>query len=217
MHTHQQAVVSKSAQQPHPLAHTSISHNLLLPSLQDPNIGPNIPGMMEVVLGAFASTDNPDLRDYSHSMFGNVAKALGEAFGPWLQRTVPLAFASCEQEDGAFGSEGESDGEQADADGDGEDSSSEDEDGRGHFNVRTGELRLARDCGWLALPGTGCVGPLKWKMRWHATAAQLKELSRQLRTTCLRNMLLQSATVVTLSLNPPAPLAPAPVPCRCNG
>lgn len=104
---------------------------------QDPDIGPNIPGMMEFVLSAFTSTDNNDLRDYSHSMFGNISKALGEGFGPWLQRTVPLAFASCEQEDGAFGSEGESEGEQAeDEDG----SSSEDEDGRGHFNVRTGEL-----------------------------------------------------------------------------
>jgi hypothetical protein len=93
--------------------------------------------MMEVVLSAFTSTDNNDLRDYSHSMFGNISKALGEGFGPWLQRTVPLAFASCEQEDGAFGSEGESEGEEAE-DEDGR--SSEDEDRRGHFNVRTGEL-----------------------------------------------------------------------------
>lgn len=105
---------------------------------QDPNIGPNIPGMVEVVLSAFTSTDSPDLRDYSHSMFGNVAKALGEGFAPWLPRVVPLAVASCEQEDGAFGSEGESEGEEAAEEG-GEDSSSEDEDGRGHFNVRTGE------------------------------------------------------------------------------
>lgn len=109
---------------------------------QDPNIGPNIPGMVEVVLSAFTSTDSPDLRDYSHSMFGNVAKALGEGFAPWLPRVVPLAFASCEQEDGAFGSEGESDGDEADEEG-GEDSSSEDEDGRGHFNVRTGALQPA--------------------------------------------------------------------------
>lgn len=105
---------------------------------QDPSIGPNIPGMMDVVLGAFESSDSPDLRDYSHSMFGNVAKALGEAFTPWLTRVVPLAVASCEQGDGAFGSDGGSEGEEADDEG-GDDSSSDDEDGRGHFNVRTGK------------------------------------------------------------------------------
>jgi hypothetical protein len=107
--------------------------------VQDPNIGPHVPAMLEAVLSAFTTTDNADLRDYSHSMFGSVAKALGEGFAPWLQRVVPLAFASCEQEDGVFADDGESD----DVDGavaeDGEDSSDESEDGRGHFNVRTGE------------------------------------------------------------------------------
>lgn len=116
---------------------------------QDPHIGPNIPGMMEVVLQGYSSSDSPDLRDYSHSMFGHVAKALGDGFSPWLQHVVPLAFASCAQEDGAFGRDGDGDDndeEEADEDGDGDDegvddgsSSSEDEDGRGHFNVRTGE------------------------------------------------------------------------------
>jgi hypothetical protein len=106
---------------------------------QDPHIGPNIPGMMDVVLVAFESSDSPDLRDYSHSMFGNVAKALGEGFTPWLQRVMPLAVASCEQEDGTFGSDGGSEGDEADDEG-GDESSSEDEDGRGHFNVRTGKL-----------------------------------------------------------------------------
>jgi len=126
---------------------------------QDPHIGPNIPGMMDVVLQGFSSSDSPDLRDYSHSMFGHVAKALGEAFAPWLPRVVPLAFTSCEQEDGAFGSEdegGEGDGgDQADEDGDGGEDSSDGEDGRGHFNVRTGECLLALT-GWQRCQGRAC-------------------------------------------------------------
>lgn len=111
---------------------------------QDPHLGPSIPSMVEAVLMGFTTTDSPDLRDYSHTMFANVAKALGEGFEPWLSRVVPLAVQSCEQEDCDFGSEG-SDDEDSEADDDcGDyDSSSESEDGRGHFNVRTGEAGVA--------------------------------------------------------------------------
>jgi hypothetical protein len=105
---------------------------------QDPHLGPSIPSMVEAVLVGYVSTDSPDLRDYSHTMLANVAKALGEGFAPWLQRVVPLAVASCEQEDCTLGDGGSGDDSEADVDG-GDDSSSDSEDGRGHFNVRTGE------------------------------------------------------------------------------
>lgn len=109
---------------------------------QDPDLGPSIPSMVEAVLMGFTTTDSPDLRDYSHTMFANVAKALGEGFAPWLSCVVPLAVQSCEQEDCTFGSEGaddDDDGSKEDDDCGEDDSSDEGEDGRGHFNVRTGE------------------------------------------------------------------------------
>jgi hypothetical protein len=113
--------------------------------------------MVEAVLSAFTTTDNADLRDYSHSMFGSVAKALGEGFAPWLQRVVPLALASCEQEDGVFADDRESDdADEAVAEG-GQDSSDESEDGRGHFNVRTGECCWRR-CLQLTVPADTCRG-----------------------------------------------------------
>lgn len=129
---------------------------------QDPHLGPSIPSMVEAVLMGFTTTDSPDLRDYSHTMFANVAKALGEGFEPWLSRVVPLAVQSCEQEDCDFGSEEGSDGDASEADDDdcGEfDSSSEGEDGRGHFNVRTGECSEGLHCKGVELVAQQAAAP----------------------------------------------------------
>jgi hypothetical protein len=72
-------------------------------------------------------------------MFGNVARALGEDFAPYLGHVVGLAFASCRQEDGAEIVGDDS----SDSDGDeelGSDESSDDEGGGRRLNVRTGGL-----------------------------------------------------------------------------
>lgn len=102
---------------------------------EDPVISPHINGMMEVALQGFSATDSPDLRDHSHSMFANIAKALGDKFAGWLPRVVPLAFESCKQEDGQVGDAESS--EEEDEDLISEDESDEEAGGR-HFNVRTG-------------------------------------------------------------------------------
>jgi hypothetical protein len=80
-------------------------------------------------------------------MLGHVAKVLGDGFVPWLPRVVPLAVTSCEQEDGAFGDEGDDDeprSSQGDADLDGD--SDDSDDSHGHFNVRTGRFCARVDC-----------------------------------------------------------------------
>jgi hypothetical protein len=89
----------------------------------------------------YAAADSSELREYSHTMFGNVAKALGEEFAPYLGHVVGLAFASCRQEDGAeFVGD---DSSESDGDEDlGSDESSDEEGGGRHFNVRTGGLCL---------------------------------------------------------------------------
>ncbi|KAF8069426.1 IPO4 [Scenedesmus sp. PABB004] len=102
----------------------------------DAVVGPHVGAMLELVLAGFAATDSPDLRDYSHAMFANVAKALGEGFAPWLPRVVPLAFASCAAEDGQADAGGGTDGASEGSD-DSDDSDDSDGGGRA-FNVRTG-------------------------------------------------------------------------------
>uniref|UniRef100_A0A383W429 Importin N-terminal domain-containing protein n=1 Tax=Tetradesmus obliquus TaxID=3088 RepID=A0A383W429_TETOB len=106
---------------------------------KDPVIGPHIAPMMEAVLAGYAAADSSELREYSHTMFGNVARALGEDFAPYLGHVVGLAYASCRQEDGA-----ELVGDvSSESDGDedlGSDESSDDEGGGRNFNVRTGVM-----------------------------------------------------------------------------
>lgn len=121
---------------------------------EDPVISPHINGMMEVALQGFSGTDSPDLRDHSHSMFANIAKALGENFAAWLPRVVPLAFESCKQEDGQVGDavSSEDDDEELLS----EDESDEEAGGR-HFNVRTGEARCSCNTG-AYVARVGCPG-----------------------------------------------------------
>eukprot|EP00882_Tetradesmus_deserticola_P014858 GHRQ01015811.1.p1 GENE.GHRQ01015811.1~~GHRQ01015811.1.p1 ORF type:complete len:546 (+),score=193.28 GHRQ01015811.1:112-1749(+) len=106
---------------------------------KDPVIGPHIAPMMQAVLAGYAAADSSEIREYSHTMFGNVARALGEEFAPYLGHVVGLAFTSCRQEDGAEFVGDDS----SDSDGDEElcsDGSSDDEGGGRHFNVRTGVM-----------------------------------------------------------------------------
>ncbi|GAX82443.1 hypothetical protein CEUSTIGMA_g9871.t1 [Chlamydomonas eustigma] len=89
-----------------------------------------------------------ELREYSHIMFGCVAQALGQDFGPYLQYVVPLALQSCSMDDGVFEKEGE-EGEIGGTGvkgtgplGDFTDDEGDDETGAGgrSFNVRTGVM-----------------------------------------------------------------------------
>eukprot|EP00878_Enallax_costatus_P019883 GHUV01020993.1.p1 GENE.GHUV01020993.1~~GHUV01020993.1.p1 ORF type:complete len:804 (+),score=291.15 GHUV01020993.1:1449-3860(+) len=107
---------------------------------EDPVISPHINGMMEVALQGFSLTDSPDLRDHSHAMFAHIAKALGEKFAGWLPRVVPLAFQSCNQEDGQVADVDDSDDIDDDDDIVSDDDDSEDHGGGRHFNVRTGVM-----------------------------------------------------------------------------
>jgi hypothetical protein len=72
-------------------------------------------------------------------MFGNVARARGEEFAPYLPHVVGLAFTSCRQEDGVEFVGDDSSDSDGDEDIDSDDSSDEEGGGR-HFNVRTGGL-----------------------------------------------------------------------------
>lgn len=125
---------------------------------EDSVISPHINGMMEVALQGFSVTDSPDLRDHSHAMFSNIAKALGENFAGWLPRVVPLAFESCKQEDGQVGNGDDSDSE-GDDDFVSDDDDSEDQCGGKHFNVRTGERQGSKiePAQQLLCP---CIGPI---------------------------------------------------------
>jgi importin-4 len=114
----------------------------------DAVLRPHIPGMLEVCLAGYTTNDSPDIRDHSHTMFANIAKALGAEFEPWIPRVLPLAIASCRAEDGRAADQqgnaeqgsgqhmrGSPDKEQLDGSSDDDDDDDSDDD---DFNVRTG-------------------------------------------------------------------------------
>lgn len=119
---------------------------------KDPVIGPHIGAMLDAVLAGYTVVDSPDLRDHSHTMFANVAKALGEDFAPCLGRVAPLAFASCKQEDGVEAEGGGGSGSDGSDEELGSDEDDSDQEAGGHhFNVRTGELLSAVGHRWLLI------------------------------------------------------------------
>jgi len=106
-----------------------------------PRIEPILPPFIDAAIAGFA-LDFSELREYTHGFFSNIAEVMGEGFIQYLPRVVPLAFASCNLDDGSAVDIDESDGDDA-ANGFGGVSSDEEaQDDRRvrNISVRTGVL-----------------------------------------------------------------------------
>ncbi|KAJ0971623.1 hypothetical protein J5N97_019582 [Dioscorea zingiberensis] len=63
-------------------------------------IEPILPPFIEAALSGFA-LEFTELREYTHGFFSNVAEILGDGFIKYLPHVVPLAFSSCNLDDGS--------------------------------------------------------------------------------------------------------------------
>ncbi|KAL1539192.1 importin-4 [Salvia divinorum] len=61
---------------------------------------PILPPFIEAAISGF-SLDFSELREYTHGFFSNVAELLEDAFSQYLPHVVPLAFSSCNLDDGS--------------------------------------------------------------------------------------------------------------------
>ncbi|XP_020584576.1 importin-4 isoform X2 [Phalaenopsis equestris] len=61
---------------------------------------PILPPYIEAALSGFA-LDYSELREYTHGFFSNIAEILGDGFSQYLLHVVPLAFSSCNLDDGS--------------------------------------------------------------------------------------------------------------------
>ncbi|XP_078444426.1 ARM repeat superfamily protein [Wolffia australiana] len=61
---------------------------------------PIIPPFIEAAISGFA-LDYSELREYTHGFFSNLAEMLDDGFSQYLPYVVPLAFSSCNLEDGS--------------------------------------------------------------------------------------------------------------------
>ncbi|KAJ6804510.1 putative importin subunit beta-4 isoform X1 [Iris pallida] len=61
---------------------------------------PIIPPFIEAALSGFA-LDFSELREYTHGFFSNIAEILDDGFTQYLPHVVPLAFSSCNLDDGS--------------------------------------------------------------------------------------------------------------------
>lgn len=61
---------------------------------------PILPPFIEAAISGF-SLDFSELREYTHGFFSNVAELMDDGFTQYLEHVVPLAFSSCNLEDGS--------------------------------------------------------------------------------------------------------------------
>ncbi|KAH7679489.1 Importin-beta N-terminal domain-containing protein [Dioscorea alata] len=61
---------------------------------------PILPPFIEAALSGFA-LEFTELREYTHGFFSNIAEILGDGFSQYLPHVVPLAFSSCNLDDGS--------------------------------------------------------------------------------------------------------------------
>ncbi|CAN1240622.1 IPO4 [Linum grandiflorum] len=61
---------------------------------------PILPPFMEAAVSGFA-LEFSELREYSHGFFSNVAEIMDDGFAQYLPHVVPLAFSSCNLDDGS--------------------------------------------------------------------------------------------------------------------
>lgn len=59
-----------------------------------------LPAFIEAAISGFG-LEFSELREYTHGFFSNVAELLGDAFAQYLPHVVPLAFSSCNLDDGS--------------------------------------------------------------------------------------------------------------------
>ncbi|OIV91535.1 hypothetical protein TanjilG_08947 [Lupinus angustifolius] len=59
-----------------------------------------LPPYIEAAISGFG-LEYSELREYTHGFFSNVAEILGDGFAQYLPHVVPLAFASCNLDDGS--------------------------------------------------------------------------------------------------------------------
>ncbi|KAM7270140.1 hypothetical protein ACFE04_029354 [Oxalis oulophora] len=71
---------------------------------------PILPPFMEAAISGFA-LEYSELREYSHGFFSNAAEILDDGFTQYLPHVVPLAFTSCNLDDGSAVDIDESDDE----------------------------------------------------------------------------------------------------------
>ncbi|KAL3581808.1 hypothetical protein D5086_016140 [Populus alba] len=61
---------------------------------------PILPPFMEAAISGFG-LEFSELREYTHGFFSNVAEIMDDSFAQYLPHVVPLAFASCNLDDGS--------------------------------------------------------------------------------------------------------------------
>lgn len=102
---------------------------------------PILPPYIEAAIAGFA-LEYSELREYTHGFFSNVAEILDDGFAKYLPHVVPLAFSSCNLDDGSAVDIDESDGDE-NANGFGgvsSDDEAHDESRVRNISVRTGVL-----------------------------------------------------------------------------
>ncbi|KAL9246199.1 hypothetical protein vseg_019764 [Gypsophila vaccaria] len=72
---------------------------------------PILPPYIEAAIAGFA-LEYSELREYTHGFFSNVAEILDDGFVKYLPHVVPLAFSSCNLDDGSAINIDESDGDE---------------------------------------------------------------------------------------------------------
>nr|ATG70913.1 ARM repeat superfamily protein [Juniperus phoenicea] len=65
-----------------------------------PRMEPILAPFIEAAIAGFA-LDFSEVREYTHGFFSNIAEVLDDGFIQYLHRVVPLAFASCNLDDGS--------------------------------------------------------------------------------------------------------------------
>ncbi|XP_010268961.1 PREDICTED: importin-4-like isoform X2 [Nelumbo nucifera] len=71
---------------------------------------PILPPFIEAAISGFG-LDFSELREYTHGFFSNVAEIMDDGFVQYLQHVVPLAFSSCNLDDGSAVDIDDSDGD----------------------------------------------------------------------------------------------------------
>ncbi|KAL2904211.1 putative importin subunit beta-4 [Bienertia sinuspersici] len=110
-------------------------------SLGRERMEPILPPYIEAALAGF-TLEYSELREYTHGFFSNVAEILDDGFVKYLPHVVPLAFSSCNLDDGSAVDVDESDGDEQ-ANGFGgvsSDDEAHDEPRVRNISVRTGVL-----------------------------------------------------------------------------
>uniref|UniRef100_A0A8R7Q6F7 Importin N-terminal domain-containing protein n=1 Tax=Triticum urartu TaxID=4572 RepID=A0A8R7Q6F7_TRIUA len=98
-----------------------------------------LPPFIEAAISGFG-LDYSELREYTHGFFSNVAEILDDSFSQYLPHVVPLAFSSCNLDDGSAVDIDDADGVDNGFSGVSSDDDDDDEPRVRNISVRTGVL-----------------------------------------------------------------------------